>query len=85
MHSLVRSVRAVSSIRAAFVTVVSRISTSRPVEDARSTGVQRNIVAILIAIDALDNIDLTNRVLIKIIRPAIKVSKLFFIDKTATY
>jgi hypothetical protein len=76
MHSLVLSVGTVSGIGTALVAVVSRVKTSGTVEDARSAGVQRDIVAVLVSIDAFDDVDLPNRVFRKVVRPATWVSSL---------
>jgi len=76
MHSQVLSVSTVPGVGTTLVAVVSRVQTSGTVEDARSTGVQRDIVAVLVSIDAFDDVDLPNRVLCKVVRPATWVSSL---------
>ena len=70
MHLQVLSVGTVSGIGTTLVAVVSGVKTSGTVEDARSAGVQGDIVAVLVSIDALNDVDFANRVLRKVIRPA---------------
>jgi hypothetical protein len=76
MHSRVLSVGTVPGVGTTLVAVVSGVKTSGTVEDTCSAGVQRDIVAVLISIDAFDDVDLPNRVLRKVVRPATWVSSL---------
>lgn len=70
IHSQVLSVGTVPGIGTALVAVVSRVKTSGTVKDAGAAGVQRDIVAVLVSIDTFDDVDLSNRVLCKVVRPA---------------
>ena len=70
MHLQVLSIGTVSGVGTTLIAVVSRVKTSGTVKDTRSAGVQRDIVAILIGVDAFDDIDLPNRVFCKVVRPA---------------
>ena len=77
MHLQVLSIGTVPGVGTTLVAVVSGIKTSGTVEDARSAGMQRDIVTVLVSIDTFDDIDFANRVLRKVVRPATRVSFLY--------